>query len=235
MNAKQTKEAKRAVTMLAFAEERVADFTHTPPQLVDAKHAATMTKLEEAIEDLGGKQAIQESNEFGEATGEQQGDRGEVEAMLRKINTTMASVAEEKQQPELMDRFRMPHGNGDTELAAKLKGFADAIDELALLDELEGHNLIVTTDALRQMATDLKEGAGSQGLARAKQAGATASIPEALKTARGCKKTFDAIYQNTYDGHTQMLAAWRSASHVERTGGKGKDEEEDDKKPVAPK
>lgn len=165
------------------------------------------------------------------ATEEQKGDRGDVEAMLRKIKGTMVSVAEDRKQPELMDRFRMPHGNGDTELT----GFADAIDELALLDELEGHNLMVTTDALRQMARDLKEGAGSQELARAKQAGATASIPEALRTARGCKKTFDAIYQNTYDGHTQMLAAWRAASHVERTGGKRKDDEDEDEKPAAPK
>jgi hypothetical protein len=217
--------------MLAFAKDRVADFTHTPPKPVDTKHATTITKLEAGIEALGGKQAIQEANEFGEATDEQQGDRGEVEAMLRKINGTMASVAEEKQQPSLMDRFRMPHGNGDTELAAKLTGFADAIDELSLLDELEAHNLMVTTDALRQMATDLQGGAGAQGLARAKQAGATAAIPEALKSARACKKTFDAIYNNTYDGNTELLAAWRSASHVARTGAK----EEDDQKPDAPK
>jgi hypothetical protein len=217
--------------MLAFAEERAADFTHTPPQPVDAKHAATITKLRRRSRISAGSRRSKRGNEFGEATEEQQGDRGEVEAMLRKINTTMAAVAEDKAQPGLMARFRMPHGNGDTELAAKLKGFADAIDELALLDELEGHNLLVTTNALRQMATDLKEGAGSQGLARAKQAGATAAIPDALKMAHGCKKTFDALYQNTYDGNTQMLAAWRSASHVERTGGKGKDEGE----PPAPK
>jgi hypothetical protein len=223
MNAKQTKEAKRAVTMLAFAEDRVTDFTHTPPKPVDTKHAATITKLQGAINDLGGKQAIQESDEFGEATGEQQGDRGDVEAMLRKINATMASVAEDQKQPALMDRFRMPHGNGDSELAAKLTGFADAIDELELLDELEAHNLIVTTDALREMATNLKSGAGAQGLALAKQSGATAAIPEALKTARECKKTFDAIYNNTYDGNTEMLAAWRSASHVERTNPKAKE------------
>ena len=219
MNAKQTKEAKRAVTMLAFAGERVPDFAHTPSPPVDAKHAATIARLEAAIAELGGKQAIQEAGEFGEATVEQAGDRGEVEAMLRKVNGTMASVAEEKGQPGLMDRFRMPHGNGDTELAAKLTGFAEAIDELALLDELAAHGLIVTTAGLRTMAKELKEGAGSQGLARAKQAGATAAIPEALKAARACKKTFDAIYNNTYDGNTQLLAAWRSASHVARSGG----------------
>lgn len=233
MNAKQTKEAKRAMTILAFAEERAGDFTHTPPKPVDAKHADAIAKLKQAIEDLGGKQAIQEANEFGTATIEQESDRGDVESMLRKINGTMASVAEEKEQPGLMDRFRMPHGNGDTELAAKLNGFADAIDELELMDELEGHNLIVTTEGLRKMATDLKSGAGSQALARAKKAGATAAIPEALKTARGCKKTFDAIYNNTYDGNTQMLAAWRSASHVERTG--GSDGDKDEPKPDAPK
>jgi hypothetical protein len=219
MNSKQIKEAKRGVAMLAFAQARVADFTHNPLTPADAKHAATITKADAAIKGLGGKEAIQQAGEFGQKTEDQRGDRGTVESMLRKINGTMASVADEMKQPGLMDRFRMPHGNGDSESATKLKGFADAIDELGLLPQLAEHNLIVTTDGLRQMAADLKSGAGEQALALGKQTGATATIPELLATLRECKKTFDAIYNNTYDHNTEMLTAWRSVSHVACDGG----------------
>lgn len=205
--------------MVTFAEGKVEYFTHTPPKPVDAKHAATIVKANLAITGLGGKQAIQMAGEHGQITENLRSDRGDVGAMLRKINGTMVSVSEETKNPGLMDRFRMPHGNGDTEIATKLEGFADAIDEMGLLAQLEEHNLMVTTAGLRQMAKDLKEGGGDQALARGKQAGATASIPELLKTLRECKKTFDAIYQNTYDGDTETLTTWRSVSHVPRNGG----------------
>ncbi len=219
MNSKQIKEAKRGVAMVTFAEGRVADFTHTPPKPVDAKHAATIEKANVAIAGLGGKQAIQMAGEHGQVTENLRGDRGDVGAMLRKINGTVAAVAEDTQQPGLMDRFRMPHGSGDTELAAKLDGFAIALEELGLLPQLEAHNLILTTVGLRQMAQDLREGGGDQAVAMGKQTGATGIIPELLKSLRECKKTWDAIYQNTYDGDTETLTAWRSVSHVPRNGG----------------
>lgn len=234
MNAKQTEEAKRALRMLGFAKDRVPDFTHTPPNAVDNKHAATITKLEAVIAALGGQQAIQNAGEFNEQTEAQRGDRGTVEATLRKINTTVAAIAEETKRPALMDRFRLPHGDGDTELAAKLRSFGAALEELDLLTPLAEHGLTVTKAGLEQMAKDLLEGTAEQGTARAKQAGATASIPETLKEARSCKKTFDAIYGNFYEGHTEVLAAWKSASHVPRKSGGGDDEEEP-KKPDAEK
>jgi hypothetical protein len=230
MNAKQVKEAKRGVAMITYAEARVEDFTHTPAKPVDAKHAATIVKGNTAITGLGGKVAIQQAGEHGEKTEILRGDREEADTMLHKINGTMASVAEEKKQPELMDRFRMPHGNGDNETAAKLTAFANAIDELGLLDELEAHNLIVTTDDLREMADDLKDDGGDQALARGKKTGATASIPDHLKALRECKKTLDAIYQNTYDGNTEMLTAWRSVSHLPR----GKDGADESAPPAPP-
>jgi hypothetical protein len=124
-----------------------------------------------------------------------------------------------------MDRFRLPHGDGDTELAAKLRSFGTALEELQLLSALAAHGLTVTKAGLEQMAKELLEGTGEQGTARAKQAGATASIPETLKEARSCKKTFDAIYGNSYEGNTEVLAAWKSASHVPRKGGGGDEEE----------
>ncbi len=228
MDSKQTEEAKRAVRVLTFAEGRAADFQHRPAKPVDAKHAATITKLDGIIKELGGKEAIQQANTFGQATEEQRADRGDVGSTIRKINKTMATITDQRKQPGLMDRFRMPHGNGDTELAAKLRGFADAIEELDLADALAEHNFVLTTDELRQMADDLTSGTGDQGVARSKQTGATARIPELLGQARECMKTFDAIYGNTYDDDTETLTAWRSASHVPRKRSPGKKKKKPD-------
>ena len=225
MTAKETKEAKRLVRMLAFAKGQVeAHFTHVPPTPVDLKHAATIATMEGLVEDLGGHEAIQKSGLFGEKTEEQRADRGDVESMLRKINTSAAAIATERQNPALMDRFRMPHDDSDRNLASKLTSFATAIEELNLVPALAEHALVVTVEGLKQMAADLIGGTGQQGQARAAQVGATASIPVTLKAARGCKKTLEAIYMNVFEKDAGTLAAWKSASHVERDGGPGNDE-----------
>ena len=219
MKSKETKEAKRLVKMVAFAKARRPDFTHTPLTPVDVKHEETIGAMEGYVEDLGGEEAIQKSGEFGQRTEEQRADRGDVESMVRKINTTAASIATERGTPALMDRFRMPHDNADRLLALKLNGFADAIDEMGLVPDLAAHGLVLTTAALRQMAVDLIASAGEQGNALSDQVDATASIPETLKLARGKKKALDAIYGNVYENNVGILAAWKSASHVERDGG----------------
>lgn len=219
MNAKQVREAKRGLAMVTFAEARVGDFTHQPPRPVDLKHAATIAKAEQAIAGLGGRHAIQQAGEYGQKTEELRGDRGEVTAMLRRINGTVASIAEETKNPGLMDRFRMPHGSSDTELAGKLDSFADGIASLGLEAALAEHNFTVPLADLHAMAEDLREGMGEQTDARGKKTGATAGIPGFLKTLRECKMTFDAIYQNSYPHDAELLANWRSVSHVPRHGG----------------
>jgi|GEM_PF-4390296 len=82
--------------------------------------------------------------------------------MLRKINTTVAAIAGETKRPALMDRFRVPHGDGDTELAAKSRSFGTALEELNLLTALAERSLVVTKAGLEQMATDLLHGTASR-------------------------------------------------------------------------
>jgi hypothetical protein len=54
MEAPDVKTAQAGLRALAFAQSKVVgSFTHTPPSKVDLKHA-TITKLNQAIEDLGG-------------------------------------------------------------------------------------------------------------------------------------------------------------------------------------
>ncbi len=117
-----------------------------------------------------------------------------------------------------MDRFRMPTGESDEDLRTKLRAFADAIDELALADEFAALGHEDDTAALRQMATDFHESEGEQGTALASQVGATRVIPEILRDGRSAVKTLNAIFSNVFRSDVEKLAAWKSASHLERDG-----------------
>jgi hypothetical protein len=141
-----------------------------------------------------------------------------VEETLRDFNRSAASISEEKKDPSIMDGFRMPTGTGDEELRTKLRAFADAIDDLGLADEFESIGHTDTAADLRQMAEDFRGSEGEQGDALAEQVGATQSIPVLIREGRAAVKTFNAIFSLFYKGNVEKLAAWKSASHLERDG-----------------
>lgn len=117
-----------------------------------------------------------------------------------------------------MDRFRMPTGGSDEDLRTKLRAFADAIEELGLAAKFEelGHD--DPAAELRQTAEDFRGSEGEQGDALAEQVGATQSIPALIREGRAAVKTFNAMFSLFYKGNVGMLAAWKSASHLERDG-----------------
>ncbi len=221
MTRKQQLEAQMFVRARAWAVSRSADFIHTPPRLVDSKYSGAMSKIGSVITSLGGTAAIQAGGDFGEETGSQRVLRSEVLDALRNVNRTMAAVAEDQETPEIMDRFRMPHGNNDGELAAKLRAFATAIDELSLADELAGHANTETAASLRAMADNFENSEGEQGDALSDRAGATAQIPVHLRSGRGVVKTLNAIFSNVYKGNMEVLTGWKTASRVQKSGGGG--------------
>lgn len=227
MNAKQTKEAQMLVLVDEFNDQRAASFTHKTLTSVDKKFAEASAILKEAIKSLGGKAAIQASGTFGQQTEEKRTLRQDLEDEMRNYNRTAAAIAEATQNPGLMDRFRMPQGSGDGELKTKARAFAAAIRELSLNDEFEAHGhgdedengKPLTPDAvLDAMAADFEAGEGSKGNALSVRAGATQAIPVHLREGKGAVKTFDAIYNNVYKDDAGMLGAWKTMSHVERTG-----------------
>jgi hypothetical protein len=217
MTRRQQTEAQALLRSSEFAATRLADFTHQPPTKVDAKYLSARTRLTTAITDLGGKQAIQAAGAFGEETENQRVLRNELEDELRDINLTAAAIAEETSNAALMERFRMPHGQSDNGLAASARAIAIAIRELELNDEFEahGHPLDTATD-LEEMVDDFDQSEGEQGAALGSRAGATAVIPATLRSGKGAVKTLNAIFRRVYKGNIEVLAAWKTASHVQR-------------------
>jgi hypothetical protein len=219
MNKRQKNEGQMLVRVQTFVTDKAPAFTNTPPKPGDAKYQATLPLLADAIAKLGGKAAIQAGGGYGEETQDQRVLRSEVEETLRSINRDAATIATEKGQPGLMDRFRMPYGSGDTELRAKLLGFADAIEELGLAADFVDLGQEETPASLRQMAADFEGSEGDQGGALGEQAGATAVIPAVLREGRGHVKVFHSLISNRFKDDPETLGAWKTVSRVQRDGG----------------
>lgn len=217
MNKRQHPVAQALVHVSDFATTRLPDFTHQPPTKVDAKFTSARGRLTAAIELLGGKQAIQAGGSYHEETENQSILRDELEEELRDINSTASSIAEETENPALMARFRMPHGQSDEDLAASARAIAAAIRELELNDEFEAHGHPQNTAAdLEELVAEFASSEGGQGTALGNRAGATAAIPGALRAGKSAMKTLNAIFRRVYKGNIEVLTAWKTASHVQR-------------------
>ncbi|MGL4401549.1 MAG: hypothetical protein ACRCXD_16930 [Luteolibacter sp.] len=218
MNRRQQNKAQAFLRSSEFAETRLVDFTHQPPTKVDVKFVSAQARLAATITTLGGKQAIQAGGSFAEETEKQRALREDLEDELEDINASADSIASETGNPSIMERFRMPDGNGDTRLIAKARAFATAICELSLNDEFEAHGHGADTAAdLEQLATALEGSEGQQGTALGQRAGATATIPETIRTGTAAIKTLNAIFRRVYKKNAEVLAAWETASHVQRS------------------
>lgn len=217
MNKRQRPEAQSLLRASDYAATLLADFTHQPPVKVDLKYISARERLSASIASLGGKQAIQAGGAFSEETVNQSILRDELEEELRDINLSAAAIAEESGNPALMERFRMPHGQSDNDLAVSTRAIAAAIREMGLNDEFESHGHPADSAAdLEAMAAEFLGSEGSQGTALGNRTGATAAIPGALRSGKGAVKTLNAIFRRIYKGNVEVLTAWKTASHVQR-------------------
>ena len=215
MNDRQRNQVQRLLRVEGFCANHAASFTNTPPKNGDAKFAAARAGIIALRTQITGKQAVQAGGGFGQATAQQEVERQELTELLRSVNRTAGAIAEEKEEPGLMDRFRMPRGNNDAELAARGDAFADAIVELELADEFaaNGYEGDLAAD-LRKEAKDVRDTESDQGGALSVQAGVTAVLPGLLRVARKHVTTLDAVLHNRFGNDAEVLGAWKTASHV---------------------
>jgi hypothetical protein len=136
-------------------------------------------------------------------------------AVLRSINKSAGAIATAQKTPEIMDSFRIPHGTNDTETSARALAFADAAVPL----EAEFIALEQPADfiaALRKRVVDFGNADDSQNTGLQDQAGATASIDALIDQGLGILTQLDAIMHNKYAATAAKLAAWLTASHIQR-------------------
>ena len=138
---------------------------------------------------------------------------------LREWNRTAAAVAEDLQRPEIMDGFRMPHGNNDTELAGRARAFIKSIATLALHEAFVEHGLEDDfEDALDERITDFEDSKDTQSVAGQETTGATDTLSELITTGMSIRKSLDALVHNLFKANATIIGEWSTASHVERQG-----------------
>ena len=142
-------------------------------------------------------------------------------AVLRGINKSAGAIATADETPEIMDNFRMPHGTNDTVIAARARAFADAATPLqAKFLALEHPADFI--EALRQRVVDFENADNEQNTGLQDQVGATAGIDKLIGRGLVILKQLDAMMHNKYAGSPDKLAAWLTASNIQRPSANAK-------------
>lgn len=138
---------------------------------------------------------------------------------LREWNRTAAAVAEDLKRPKIMDGFRMPHGNNDTELAGRARAFIKSVGDLKLHDAFVEHGLEDDfEDALDERIGDFEDSKDTQSAAGQETTGAADALGELITTGMGIRKSLEALVNNLFKGNATVIGEWATASHVERQG-----------------
>jgi hypothetical protein len=142
--------------------------------------------------------------------------RENLRSQLEAISRTAASLALAGTTPGLEDRFRMPRGNNDQALINTARAFSQ--DAAQIIDRFVGFGLPMEfrddlDTAIRQFETAVDQ----QNAGRDTHVAATMAIDDALERGINIVRQLDAIVRNRYAGDAPQLAAWQSASHIERS------------------
>ena len=138
---------------------------------------------------------------------------------LRAINQTARGM--EKLHPGIATLFRMPRGNGDQATLNTARAFVTE----ATLIAVEFIERGLPADFLATLEATIAEALsaiGAQDEARRQLTASTASITAAEHQLIDAVHEFSPIVRNVFRGDKATLAAWESASHVERPPKKAK-------------
>ena len=202
--------------MNVFGQTNAGDYTSAPSTPVKTKAVAAFAGLKGVVDKLTAATAGQTSGEadFHAGTGSKASHRGALLDELRGMVKSAESIATEQKKPEMMESFRMPHGNNDTVLASTARAFADAADKSKAAFVELGHDANFT-DALRSHVKDFETADDDQAKGLEKRGGSTANIHALVTQGQTYRKQLEAIMGNILKGDAEKTGAWNIASHVE--------------------
>jgi hypothetical protein len=189
--------------------------------------AGIITKLGEVIEGLKslaldqskGRSSVRESSASKAAARDELVRR--MEAVTRTARVMAFTV------PGLEDKFRLARGVGDQPLLLLARTFAD--DAEPLKAEFTKRGLASDfVEELREAADNFDAAINRKSQGRGKHVAATAGIDDLVERGIHVVRELDALVRNTFAADPSALAAWESASHVERPARKSS------RKPAAP-
>lgn len=215
MKDSQVRELDAGQRVRAYAKTRPADFpAGSRAAIVLAVVGAAITEVEQQA-----ARQVAANLDYQESTEQKQAAINTVLEQRRAISQTARSI--NPQLPGIADQFKMGRGGSDQELLNRAR--ADIINATPIATEFTSRDLPASFLTDLQAAIDAVDAAEDrQSAALAAQTAATAALAAALKQLREALSELDAIMRNKYRTDPGALAAWRSASRVERAPKKAK-------------
>lgn len=198
-----------------FGVENAADFP------AGSAGATNFAAVGTAIDDVEASGADQSSgfSSGRQSTAQKAAAREELRDAMEAISVTARALSFDI--IGLEDKFRMPRGNNDQNLLNAARMFAtDAVEYQAQFIEygLPATFIADLTADINAFDATVTE----QNEALDEQVEATAAIDTAIENGMKAVKRLEAIVTNAYRNKPAQLAAWTSASHVERPPKKSK-------------
>lgn len=209
MNDSQTKSYEMMTRVRSFGAERAADF---PASSLGGEKFAAVGGVIEALEEHGAAQS-----EGGSAARTSTGAKRAARESLRRQMTAISEAARamESIQQGIAASFRMPNTNGDQALLNAARAFVGAATPLK--NEFVRRELPTSfLDDLNVAVSVFENAQSSQTQNTERRLTATAAIEAVVERGRQLVRELDAIVRNKYRGDRATLAAWESASRVER-------------------
>lgn len=208
MNDSQLAELDMGQRVRAHAATRPADFP------AGSRAAIVLAMLDTAIKETEQAAAKQLSAnlERQESTEQKQAAINTLVEMMQAVNQIARSI--DQQFPGIADQFKMGRG-GDQATLNRARAFITNATPIA--SDFTSRGMPATFVADMQAAVDAADSAEDrQSIARTAQSAATAAVGSALKQLRAAVRELDAIFKARYRQDPAALAAWQTASRVEK-------------------
>lgn len=205
----EIREVQSLERMDDFERPRTADFPRTG--LGGQKFAEVKTLLTE-LHQLGEAQAAADGAAQASAEAKRRAKLS-LQQKMRAMRETAKAM--EPDEPGISDRFKLPTGRSEEALLNSARAFfSTATPRKAGFVAREMPETFL--DDLSETINEFETAAGDLNLYTANRVSATAGIKSRLARAAKLRKEIDPIVRNKYRNDPASLAAWKSASRVER-------------------
>lgn len=197
------------IRVVTFIQNNIADF---PAGGIVAGQLAVLLAVIERIESLSGEQAEGLAGAKFEFFGKDTA-RENLTAIMRKIARTARSMVYEF--PGIVLKFRIPENDSDVNMLATGRAFHSEATPLKndfIRYEMQSGFL----DELQTEIDNFDAALSKPGTEIDSHVEATADIGEEIRKGMIAVRTVNAPIKNKYAGDVGKLAAWLSASHIER-------------------
>lgn len=205
----EIRQSEAIVRMRDFGVENSADF---PATSLGGQKFAALNALVGEINQLGAEQSAGHGAAL-MSTEEKRVAREAIRSVMRAMSSTTQAM--ESTHPGVSNTFRMPKSNSDEALINAARAYVSSAKPLRS-EFLKFEMPETFIEDLAEAIERFEGAAGSRNLNTRRRVSATAAIRDALERGMQIRRELDPIVRNKYRNNRPKLAAWESASHVER-------------------